>query len=61
MEECDEVAEAILEKLSNKPITFEDAVKIVKEQCKGESFQVIDNIAYSLFQKSRKTTNEHTE
>jgi hypothetical protein len=49
--ECDEVADNML--LPTKTLTFDEALAIVREAMPEETATVIDNVAYSLMQRSR--------
>ena len=48
--ECDEVADTM--SLPTKTLTFDEALAIVREAMPDETATVIDNVAYSLMQRS---------
>jgi hypothetical protein len=49
--ECDEVADNL--PLLSKPLTFDEALAIVREAMTDKTATVIDNVAYSLMQRSK--------
>ncbi len=49
--ECDEIADNM--PLPAKPLTLDDALAIVREAMPNETVTVIDNVAYSLVQRSK--------
>jgi hypothetical protein len=49
--ECDEVADNM--PMPNKPLTFDEALAIVREAMPEETVTVIDSVAYSLMQRSK--------
>ena len=49
--ECDEAADNM--PLPSKRLTFDDALAIVRGAMPDETVTVIDNVAYSLMQRSK--------
>jgi hypothetical protein len=49
--ECDEVADNM--PLPPKPLSFDEALAIVRETMPDESATIISNVAYSLMQRSK--------
>ena len=49
--ECDEVADNM--PLPSKQVTFDEALAIVREAMPDETVTIIDNVAYSLMQRSK--------
>ena len=49
--ECDEVADNL--PLPSKRLTSDEALAIVREAMPDETVTVIDNVAYSLMQRSK--------
>ena len=49
--ECDEVADNM--PLPSKQVTFDEALAIVREAMPDETVTIIDNLAYSLMQRSK--------
>ena len=49
--ECDEVADNM--PLPSKQVTFDEALAIVRKAMPNETVTIIDNVAYSLMQRSK--------
>jgi hypothetical protein len=49
--ECDEVADNM--PLPTKPLTFDEALVIVREAMPDETATIVGNVAYSLMQRSK--------